>query len=101
MFSQPSLFQPEAGLLVRSEKSVNGASPAKPMILQSPEAYFDPHLRVLTALRIGGGFSPVFGEYAHSFTDLTGIMVKNGSASFRLAIGKLSSKQVGGLALRK
>jgi hypothetical protein len=96
--SSPSLYQPEAGILQRSEKSTNGSSPAKPLRFPNPEQYFDRHARVLAALPEGSVFSSEFGPYAHSFTDTTGIMIDFGMAKFRLAIGKLSPKQGTGLA---
>ncbi len=94
----PSQFQPEAGILERSDKTPNGATPTKPIMLANPEQYFDNHFRVLAALPDGSGFSPAFGQYAKSFTDTTGIIADHGMAKFRLVIGKLSSKPQIGLA---
>lgn len=98
LLSNASLYQPEAGILRRPEKGLNGTSPAKPIAFASPEAYFDPRLRILAALPDGSGFSQVFGPYARSFTDTTSIRVSNGMAVYKLTIGKLSQKPPVGLA---
>jgi hypothetical protein len=93
-----SLFQPEAGILDRSDKTSNGTSPAKPILFPNPEQYFDKHFKVLAALPEGVSFSSGFGPYAKSFTDTTGIIADHGMAKFRLLIGKLSSKPATSLA---
>lgn len=96
--SSPALFQPEAGILDRKDKSTNGSSPVKPIFFTNPEQYFDSRFRVLAALPEGAVFSSGFGTYARSFTDTTGIAADHGMAKFRLLIGKLSSKPATGLA---
>jgi len=96
--SDPSQYQPEAGILERLPKSSNGSSPAKQIFFPNPEQYFERHLRVLAALPEGALFSSEFGPYAHSFTDTTGIMFDYGMAKYRLVIGKLSSKPATRLA---
>ncbi len=99
LLANPSLFQPEAGILRRSEKSLDGTSPVKFITLKNPEAYFDPHLRILAALPHGTNFSSAFGPFARSFADTTSLSAEFGTAKFRLVIGKLSEKPAGGLAI--
>ena len=98
LLSNPELYQPAAGMLYRSEKTSYGTSPAQPISVINPEAYFDPHLRILAALPESSNFSLAFGPYAKSFTDTTGVLFDKGNARFRLVIGKLSPKPATGLA---
>jgi hypothetical protein len=100
LLSNPSWFQPEGGILERVGKTTSGSSPAKIITLQNPESYFDPHLRVLAELSEGNNFSAAFGQYAHSFIDITGIHAEYGMAKFRVVIGKLSPKPQTGLAIK-
>jgi len=93
-----SLYQPEAGILDRSDKTTNGTSPAKQIFFSKPEQYFDPQFRVLAALPEGSKLSSAFGPFAKSFSDTTGIILDHGMAKYRLVIGKLSSKEALGLA---
>jgi hypothetical protein len=98
IFSIPSSYQPEAGILQKESNTIHTLSPAKPIIFQNPELYFDPHFRILAAFPEELNFSQAFGSYAHSFTDTTVINVKYGAATYRLVIGKLSQKTPGGVA---
>ncbi len=100
LISTPSVYQPEAGILERSEKTTNGLSPAKPVVFANPEQYFERHFRVLAALPEGAAFSSAFGAFAKSLVDTTAIIADHGTAKFRLVIGKLSPKQTVGLAIK-
>jgi len=96
--SNPSLFQPEAGIFERPDKTTNGSSPAKTIRFENPEQYFNPRLRILASLPEDASSSSQFGPYTHSFIDTTGVMTDFGMAKFKLVIGQLSPKQHTGLA---
>ncbi|MEI8134495.1 MAG: hypothetical protein WCH46_05370 [bacterium] len=98
LISNPSMFQPEAGILQRSENTPNGVSPTSPIFFNSPEMYFDPHFRVLAALPAGATTSSAFGPFTKGFIETTNVKMEFGSVVYDLGIGKLSPHPVTGLA---
>ena len=97
----PWVYQPEGGIVKINDEATNTlGSPLKPLDLQPPQRNLDPAIRMIAALPNGTASSEVFGKYAHSLIDTTGIIVDKGTLKYQMLIGSLSSLKPSGLALK-